>query len=338
MNSLGAELRESIDDHARNLKVDPSLIKFRVGQVVRHRDLGFRAVVIGWRINDDNSENPGKQLLKVLVDQRDLEQHVKETINDAKQFEQMQAAIRSSSSQISGDNLLFNNFIDSADFAILEDAELHRVFHRSTYLYFHRYSSVHQQFLPTPAMCYMYPTDGVDTSAAAALSPARFETVEEEQHAIDASSRLRKVVAALGKQLLGLIDVVAPPAWNTPTSAGSNREEHAKNMGAVLQDLRTHATRCAQFGEGATCPFESIGDGEADIATAAAAARVAVPPKALFLGGAHRLSYQSTTAFATSSEGDVRRGEDSTMGEEVDLACRALGQGECWLLPSLIYS
>jgi hypothetical protein len=91
MNSLGLEVRESIDDHVRNSKVDPSLIQFRVGQVVYHKDFGFRAVVIGWKINDDKDKaGPPQQLLKVLVDQRDLEQHVKETINDNHQFQEMQ--------------------------------------------------------------------------------------------------------------------------------------------------------------------------------------------------------------------------------------------------------
>ena len=179
LNTLGVELRTTVDSHVETQNTNPSLVKFKVGEVVQHNDLSFRGVVIGWMIHDD-PDGP-QQILKILPDLMDYNEFA------------TQEEIVDHSSPSSGPTY------NSSQFSIVKMDELKRIFHHNTYRFFDKYCAKSGTFIPNKILSYSYPNDCIVPTAEDARVPTSVtETLQ--------------CVSLMGKKLLALIDTAGSNA------------------------------------------------------------------------------------------------------------------------------
>lgn len=129
-------------------------VQFRVGQVVKHKTLAWRGVVLGWRrqTTDDNDGTGSSK--KTSLTQKTYESASSDGDDIAYDIaiDLGDATLLSSAMQQSG----LKNVYQS-DLTLVEDPELMRI--RTNTELFQRFDPVSKSFVPGDALTYVYPSD-----------------------------------------------------------------------------------------------------------------------------------------------------------------------------------
>lgn len=129
-------------------------VQFRVGQVVKHKTLAWRGVVLGWRrqTTDDTDATGSSQ--KTSLTQKTYESSSSDGDDIAYDIaiDLGDATLLSSAMQQSG----LKNVYQS-DLTLVEDPELMRI--RTNTELFQRFDPVSKSFVPGDALTYVYPSD-----------------------------------------------------------------------------------------------------------------------------------------------------------------------------------
>ena len=244
LKQLNAIWRE-IDDKAkqRELNASDEVLqhrKFRVGQVVAHKDSGTRAVVVGWVIGAaaPSSTAPSDpalktQYLNILVDQLD----------SADLLRLSDPLVKPQQHRLAADL-----------FAPVTDPALLRVHHEAIGGFFSSFDASAGCYRPNAALQFSYPRDYDNSSSSSAAAVAGRETVAAARRVADAVRTLGgRVLRAAERR--GVVPI-SPTGSRDPTAlfnsgpgSGAGVASTAKDIAAcVLDDVLLPAQHCRQFG------------------------------------------------------------------------------------------
>lgn len=154
LNELTQQLEEMKEKRTKHQNREG--VKFRVGQVVKHKTLAWRGVILGWRRHKDDDADAGSSRATSLTkkpyesiypygdDGESIAYDIAIDLGDA--------TLLSSAMQQSG----LKNVYQS-DLTLVDDPDLMRI--RSNTDHFQRFDPISLYFVPGDALAYVYPND-----------------------------------------------------------------------------------------------------------------------------------------------------------------------------------
>lgn len=155
LNELTQQLEDMKEKRAKHQNREG--VKFRVGQVVKHKTLAWRGVILGWRRHkDDSADTDGPSRATSLTKKPYESIHPYGDDDDGIAYDIAidlgDATLLSSAMQQSG----LKNVYQS-DLTLVDDPDLMRI--RTNTDHFQRFDPISQYFVPGDALAYVYPND-----------------------------------------------------------------------------------------------------------------------------------------------------------------------------------
>lgn len=153
------ELSQAIDDLKTKQKnhIDRDNVKFRVGQVVRHKEEEWRAVIVGWERIDLNETNKEEEATSTSLTKKSYPLDPSDNIKYMVILDSGDAHLHYAKRR-EGYNLSISDVFQS-DLELVEDTSLLRI--RSPHIteYFQRFEEKTNSFVPNEILAYEYPAD-----------------------------------------------------------------------------------------------------------------------------------------------------------------------------------
>ena len=195
---------------------------FRIGDIVRHKVLGFRAVVIGWNVRTDSEGDPEMETLDTEhlpeVVQKELAQRKREQnyVNDGQKLDLLVDAFDIAELSRQGiDSVTPSCSVLSCNMERVIDPNLYRIHNSFTYKYFPIFDHEISRFIPNEELQYIYPFDyipvptNVNETSGAVNSDEDSSSIgreEKRSNPMDSVERILTSVAEIGEVLSKIFD------------------------------------------------------------------------------------------------------------------------------------